>query len=80
MSDVLERVVVVEVEPSRPVQVVTVEEDGLSVDLVLPPAPIIEVDLPPPQPPIAIDLTAAPPVGTGRCCRSAAAQCRRRTA
>ena len=59
MSD---HTVSVDVDAGTPLQVITVEADGFTLDVTLPPALTIEVDLPAPQPPLLVDVVAAPPV------------------
>jgi hypothetical protein len=59
MSD---HTVSVDVDSGTPVQIVTVAADGFTLDVTLPTVPAIEVDLPGPQPPLSVDVVAAPPV------------------
>jgi hypothetical protein len=54
-------VVSVDVEQSKPVQVIEVEADASTIDVTLPAPPVIEVDLPDPLPPTSVDVIAAPP-------------------
>jgi hypothetical protein len=54
-------VVSVDVTTPPPIQVIEVDADNGHVDIVLPPAPTIEVDIPT-QPPVSVDVIADPPV------------------
>jgi hypothetical protein len=57
-------IVVVDVALTQPIKTIEITTDGGHVDITSPVPPVVQVDLPPTQPPPTVDVTLMPPVVT----------------